>query len=368
MKTLIIGTGNLGHVLAGVISNKGYKVGVLSRSSEKWSSRIRVIDLSEREYVGDVEIVTSLKEQLPTFTNIILCVPGNAIEENLIAIRPYLHPQAKIGTVFSSTGFFWIAKKVLGENASLYGFERVPYMSKVLEYGSLAKITGYKTEHKVYFSMNVQEKQALIDFYEDILELSISEVGHYLEASLTNSNPLLHTARLYGLFKDYTSDTVYPEPPFFYKGWTLEDSELLIKMDEELHRVVNKLDLPAYTLKTSLAHYDSINAQELTDKINSIPAFQEVRMPMVQTERGFQPNLTHRFFEEDFPFGLVIIKSIAILVGEDTPYIDIVLSHFQSMMGKTYYIGNTEGNNYIASAGLSNFGINTSLDLIQYLN
>jgi hypothetical protein len=240
-------------------------------------------------------------------------------------------------------------------------------MSKVLEYGSLAKITGYKTEHKMYFSMDIQEKQALIDFYVDILEAGISEVNHYLEVSLTNSNPLLHTARLYGLFKDYTPDTVYTESPLFYKGWTLEDSELLIKMDEELQEVIRKLDLPAYNFKSSLTHYDSTNAQELTDKINSIPAFQEVRMPMIQAEKGLQPNLTHRFFEEDFPFGLVIIKSIAILVEVDTPFIDKVLSHFQVMMNKNYYTDTAVGPDHTSSAGVSNFGIDSVLALKQYL-
>jgi hypothetical protein len=36
-------------------------------------------------------------------------------------------------------------------------------------------------------------------------------------------------------------------------------------------------------------------------------------------------------------------------------------------MGKTYYTGNTPDSNFATSAGVSNFGINTSLDLIKYL-
>jgi opine dehydrogenase len=367
MKTLIIGTGNLGHVLAGVISNNGYDVGVLSRSPEKWSKEILVTDSTNKEFKGEVEVITSIEKQVPNYQHIILCVPGNVIEEIFYKIRDYLHPKVKIGIVFGSTGFFWIANKILGNNVNLYAFERVPYMSKIINYGSTAKITGYKTQHKIFFHMNDDDKKLLIDFYQDILGIPVMEMNHYLDVSLSNSNPLLHTARLYGLLKNYTEETFFDNEILFYKGWTMDDSKLLVNMDIELGQILKNIGITSNNYKSSLDHYDSTNYEELTDKINSIPAFQEVKLPMIKSVGGLKPNLNHRFFEEDIPYGLVIIKSISLLINIETPYIDMVLNHFQEMMKKTYIIENNKGPEYEKSAGVQNFGIENPADLIGYL-
>jgi hypothetical protein len=81
-------------------------------------------------------------------------------------------------------------------------------------------------------------------------------------------------------------------------------------------------------------------------------------LPMIETDKGFIPNLSHRFFVEDIPFGLVIIKSIAILLNVKTPNIDKVLFHFQKIMDKEFIsYDNKKGKNYSESASILNFGI-----------
>jgi len=358
MKTLIVGGGNLGHVMASVISNKGYEVAILSRSPEKWDNNIKVRDNFGKIYEGNINVIKKLDTHLLEYDNILLCLPGNAIEQNLTDLQPYISKTCNVGSVFSSTGFFWIAKKVLGENSNLYGFQRVPYMSKILEYGKSSEITGYKKEHKLFFSTSSENKNKLKSFYNEILNIDITEVQNYLEVSLTNSNPLLHTARLFGLLSDYSIDVKYKNHFSFYKGWTNKDSQLLVEMDSELQTIISGLSLPKEYFPTVMSHYETSNIQELTDKINSIPAFQSVMLPMIETDKGFIPNLSHRFFVEDIPFGLVIIKSIAILLNVKTPNIDKVLFHFQKIMDKEFIsYDNKKGKNYSESASILNFGI-----------
>lgn len=66
-----------------------------------------------------------------------------------------------------------------------------------------------------------------------LLDTPIEVVPHYLEVSLSNSNPLLHTSRLYNLFQNYREGIYYEKVPLFYEDWTDEDAELLIRCDNE---------------------------------------------------------------------------------------------------------------------------------------
>lgn len=47
-------------------------------------------------------------------------------------------------------------------------------------------------------------------------------------------------------------------------------------------------------------------------------------------------NLKHRFFEEDMPFGLVILKDIGDIVGVNTPYITRAIIFHQKYMDVKY--------------------------------
>jgi hypothetical protein len=57
---------------------------------------------------------------------------------------------------------------------------------------------------------------------------------------------------------------------------------------------------------------------------------------MVETPQGLQLDTDHRYFSEDIPYGLVLIKSMAKYVNVDTPKIDMVLNWAQKVMGKEF--------------------------------
>lgn len=60
--------------------------------------------------------------------------------KTLHAIAPYVNNNIEIGTVISSGGFFWMARHELGKEHRLFGFQRVPYISRVKEYGKSAEL------------------------------------------------------------------------------------------------------------------------------------------------------------------------------------------------------------------------------------
>ena len=145
IRVCICGGGSLAHVCAGMLSSQpDVEVNVLTRKPERWSHQLEVVDPGGKVYYGNVNIISSTpKETLNECDIILLCLPGYAIESTLTNIKPYING-AVVGTIVSSTGFFFVAHRILGEDAPLFGFQRVPYIARMVEYGHSAKLLGYK--------------------------------------------------------------------------------------------------------------------------------------------------------------------------------------------------------------------------------
>lgn len=126
---------------------------------------------------------------------VLLCLPGFLIKEELEKLKPILPAKAFVGSVFSSTGFFFEAQAILSKKQPLWGFQRVPFISRVEEYGKSAHLLGYKNAHNIAVE-NVPdyEKANFAILMQEWFERPVSLLKNYFEASLTNSNPLLHTS------------------------------------------------------------------------------------------------------------------------------------------------------------------------------
>jgi len=96
-------------------------------------------------------------------------------------------------------------------------------------------------------------------------------------AALANSNLLLHTARLYTLFKDYSPRTIYKETPLFYEDWDEKSSKLLITCDEEFQQIEARLPLVGEVIPPVLTHYDSTDSKSLICKLRPVGAFKGIQ-------------------------------------------------------------------------------------------
>lgn len=321
MKICICGGGSLGHVCAGVMASQGdVELNILSGHPDRWQKTITVTDLDGKQFIAKINRISSKPEEVISGQDIILlCLPGYLIEKTLRDIKPFAGTAA-VGTVVSSTGFFFFAHDILGKVAKLFGFQRVPYISRVAEYGKTANLLGYKSSLAAVLE-NIEDGESFRRNLERLFMTPVTLLSSFYEVALSNSNPILHTGRLYSMFHGRENE-VFDHNILFYKEWTDEASQLLIDMDAEFFQLLDKLNV--HSLPTLLEYYESTDATSLTRKITSIPAFQTITSPMVEAEGGWMADFKSRYFTEDFPYGLRWIKELTDKHQVETPTIDKV--------------------------------------------
>lgn len=319
----ICGGGSLGHVCAGVLSSQeDVQVNIFTQHPERWSNQIQVKDENGRIFKGLLNVISSNPEEAVKDCDIVLlCLPGYAIETTLKSIKPYV-PNCVVGSIVCSTGFFFAAHKILGEQQKLFGFQRVPYIARTEKYGQSANLLGYKPQLAIA-TENIERVEDFRMLVERLWSTPTKLLSSYYEVSLTNSNPILHTGRLYSMWKDWNGE-VFDHNILFYKEWTNEASQTLIDMDAEFMQLLEVLPVSKGAIPPLLEYYESTDAESLTRKISSIKAFQNITSPMKSVENGWIPDFESRYFTEDFPYGLKIIVDLAKEKNINCPHINKV--------------------------------------------
>jgi hypothetical protein len=312
MKVCICGGGNLGHVVTGFVSARtNYEVRLLTRQPERWDKSIIIRRPDNWPLIGTPECITNLPEEAVAGADVIvLCLPGFSIREVLLQIKDSLKPDAIVGSVVSSTGFFFEAMDILPPSQPLFGLQRVPFISRTAEYGHMATIMGYKDSLAVAVEQTWRGEE-IRHLCELLFNTPTKLLGSHYEASLSNSNPLLHPARLYSLWKDWHEGMVYNRIPLFYEEWDEAASQLYISMDDELHVLLEALHVRKEAIPSVLEYYESTDAASLARKLSTIAAFKGIEAPMKMSEKGFVPDFQSRYFTEDFPCGLAIVRRLA---------------------------------------------------------
>jgi len=324
MNVCICGGGNLGHAITGFVAARGKgEVRLLTRHPERWGKSILIKRPDNWiPLIGTPKCISKHPEETVTNADVVvLCLPGFSIREVLKQIKPYLRPDTIVGSVVSSTGFFLEAMEILSANQPLFGLQRVPFIARTIEYGHEAIIKGYKENLSVAVAQTYRQEE-IRQLCEQLFNTPTKLLDSYYEATLSNSNPLLHPARLYDLWQDWHEGKVYARIPMFYEEWTERASQYYLTMDEELQNLLSVLPVRQGNIPTVLDYYESSDAASLTHKLCSIKAFKGIPAPMKASEGGYLPDFDSRYFTEDFAYGLNIVQRIAREKGVKTPFID----------------------------------------------
>ena len=336
----IIGAGNIGTELAGELAYRQFNVYLYTSKVNLVSSEIEVNDEDiALVYSARIRAVTDdLKLVCDNCRTLIVTYPSNVFRVFAKELEKYIKKGTRIIVLPGTGGCEYTFKNCIDQGNTLIGLQRVPGVYRLKEYGKRACISGRKKVPLVASSIPSLPKDELEKFVSHIFNMKVTAISNYLNITLTPSNPLLHTSRLYSMFKDYEPNHVFNRNPLFYYEWDDESSRRLIECDNELKEIKKKLEPIDLTSVTSLLeYYESHDATSLTNKIKSIPAFKNIGSPMVEENSKFKIDWASRYFTSDFPQGIVILKAIALILSVKTPMMDKIIKWYQTSSKKAYF-------------------------------
>jgi len=323
MKVTIIGGGNIGTLMAAEIASCGYNVCIYTSNPEIWNKEVSIYN-SHDEVINTANITmitASLKDAVSFADYIFVTHPAHKLKALADEMLPYADKGLKIGIIPGSGGAEFAFEPLINKGCILFGLQRVHSIARIKEKGKSVYMLGKKD--KLYLgSIPITKSEELCDDIKDFLGIPCDALPNYLSVTLTPSNPILHTSRLYSMFKEYKNGIVYDRNFLFYEEWTDDASTELIKCDSELQSLCDAIPLDLSNVISLPIYYESKAAEELTKKIKSIDAFKGLLSPMKESDGGWMPDFNSRYFTADFPYGLKIIKDIAKLYNIETPNIN----------------------------------------------
>lgn len=358
----IIGGGNLGSVLAVKFSINNVVTlytNLIDRVSQYQKDMSVYCEDTDSYYEGRIAKITcSLKELVDNSEYIFITFPAFLFEQLANELVPLLNAGQHLVFIPGSGGAELFFKDALKKGVTISGLQRVHSVARIVEFGKLVKESGVRRSLRVASipsSYNHKAAKDISSFYG----LAVEELDNYLNITLINSNPILHTSRLYSIFHDYPSKVDgFDSLPLFYEDWDLNTANLLVAMDNELFSIIDKLNsigLPVKQITRIVNHYDSEDAKGLTNKLRSIQSLKGLTTPSINNNEGkLIPDFSSRYFTADFPYGLDILRSFAKFLNIDVPNMDLVSDWYRKA-----------SNNLVSNFSLQKFGINTYDDLIE---
>lgn len=369
MKVCIVGGGHIGTTLLCYIkhTHPKYRVSMYTRHPERFATSIKCNDIEGSfSYTINPDCISKEAGQVAGGADIVyIALPHFAVEKAFADIAPYVSGDAFIGVLPGGGGCEFFFNKYFKGNQTLFGFQRVPFTAKLQQYGTETNLKSWKP-----FSVVGTLQRGRIDVACEMIErcgLKTQKASNFLEVALTPTNPILHTSRTYELFGKYTRDHEFTEKSKFYVGWTDEASMTMFEMDRELHKLLDAMSgIDTTAIRPLSEHYESPTIPLMTAKINSIPTFQSVYAPMKEQNGKYLADTDSRMFTEDFPWGLLVIRSYFEYFGIEAPMMDKLLFWYSNYMGLDWYRNNKLcGVDLKRTGAIMNYGIKNKKELLK---
>lgn len=361
MKITIIGGGNIGTAMCAEFAAHGHTVSLLTSHPERFQSTVSVLNADEdKVYTGSLHRISDNPEDVLLDAQlVVVTLPAFLMPTFAKQSLNLLRPDTILVTMPGYGGVEFIFREHIRKGVVLVGFQRVPAVYRLVEYGRMSRLSGRRNE-LLYAVLPRTSTETVHSTLETVFSIPCRPLPNFLSVTLTPSNPVLHTTRLYSMFHQLSANESIPENPAFYSTWDDESSRWLIRCDEELQEIIARLpELDLSAVRSLKLHYESSDVPSMTKKLRSIQSLSGILSPMVETEDGFKVDWNSRYFRADFPYGLAIIRGIADLVGVDVPSVDTVLSWYADQIGSEYYSkdGSFTGSGLAETGIPQNYGI-----------
>eukprot|EP01017_Pseudomicrothorax_dubius_P027425 TRINITY_DN315_c0_g1_i4.p1 TRINITY_DN315_c0_g1~~TRINITY_DN315_c0_g1_i4.p1 ORF type:complete len:415 (+),score=83.93 TRINITY_DN315_c0_g1_i4:39-1283(+) len=391
LQVAICGGGNGAHFSAAVIGSRAdITVNVLTRRPEAWKREIVAHTAGSAwenrgNIRGRLNVVSSEGSLVSRGTNVfIICGPAHIHLDLLRKIAPYIEPNSYVGTLYGQGGFDWMANHIITEevikqkNITIFGLQNIPSICKIRTYGEAVNVIGPK-DALYAAAAPVDRIGEVCKLMETLFGIPTVPLPNFLSITLTPSNQIIHPGRLYGLFKDWDGKQAFDPAkiPLLYEDMDDISADWMQRLDDEIQAIKTAIIKynPHIDLTNIIPMKERIIKQygaQIRDKTNMRTVFatnlgySTLKVPVKKVEGGVIPDIDGRLFWEDVPFGLVILKDIADILGVKTPAVDTMIEWHQRFMGKTYITGDKLNRALIGESGApSRYGIKTPEDLLR---
>ena len=338
----IIGGGNIGSALAVRFSQQN-DVCMYLNSKYEYNKNIEMINEdSQICTLAKIKLITnSLEEAINYGEWIFITLPCFLFKNFANKMISCINSPKHIVAVPGSGAFELYFKEALDKECTLTGLQRVHAVARIIDKGKVVKESGVRDHLKVA-SIPKSFNSIACSYISLFYDMPVVPLNNYLNITLINSNPILHTSRLYCLFKNYKElINEYDRIPLFYEEWDLESSCLLENLDNELFEIINKINkygLDINQIVPILNHYDSETPEQMTKKINSINSLKGLPTPSIKLNNGkYIPDFSSRYFTSDFSEGLDILLSFAQIVGVTCENMEKVSSWYHKITNTKRY-------------------------------
>lgn len=356
--------GNIGTLLAAELALENDV-----RLYTRYNTDNRVIEVFDQEgsiiCESKLSVITNDINEALEDADIVFCtLPSNAVPSIIKEIGEAIPEKAILFFMPGTGGKEYISKALIKKDITIAGLQRVYSIARLKEKGKSVYMLGKKKKLYISTIPKSEEKKA-ISILEKLLKIPCNSVDNYLAVTLTPSNPILHTTRIYSILnkKKKLSKEV-----LFYEDWDANSARILFKCDNELQNICNSLKMLNLKEVVSLKeYYESETEEQFIKKMKSIKSFKGIKMPLIKEGKYYCPDYDSRYFTEDFPYGLLIIKGFAEICNVNTPNIDKIIEWFQNIQNKDYLIdGKLKGRNLVETGIPQNYGINNIEDIYRF--
>mgnify|MGYP002869842913 CR=1 FL=1 len=267
-------------------------------------------------------------------------------------IAPIVSDKLKFVMVPGFGGAEFSMQPALKKGAELFGFQRVPFIARLKEYGRSVWFERKSCLQLARFSGS--DTDSTCRDMEKLFSIPCEALDNYLCVTLTPSNPVLHTSRLYAMLKG--GDSAVEQNKFFYTNWNDAASEILFKLDDEVQAICRALKaVNLQSVRSLKVHYESDTIAALTKKIRSIPSLSKILSPLKETPQGLRPDFDSRYFKCDFEFGLDILLQFAEILKLDSPTMREVMNWYRQRT-----------KNFVRAINLAEYGIKSAEDIYNF--
>lgn len=332
---------NLAH---GSIASIGHhcpnaKINVLCRRPAEFTDTIvgtteRCIWSYKGELKGHVQKVSdNPADVVPGSQIVIICSPVHVIGEILDSIKDHLSDRAMVGAVFASGCFdlqamHHLGEKVQGLDLTIFGLQFVPFLCKTSEYGKSVEIYGPKS-YLCAAAYPSDRTDRVCNIISLLYSTPTVPIPNFLCLTLTPSNQIIHPGRVYGYFKDWDGKSGFDPKklPKLYAELDDASADAIQSLDDEIQAIKKEIvrrypqiDMTAlhpikkrisYNYKDSIKDFSTLKSVFNTNDGYAKNVFPTVPHP---DGKSVMLNTKSRFFSEDIPYGLVILKSIGDLL------------------------------------------------------